>query len=77
MLALHVRQEPQSSSRGDALYSPCLAHGLVDEIEALVLPIIAGGGTSPFAAFTKSHQLRMLGIQSFESGAFVVRYAVA
>jgi dihydrofolate reductase len=59
------------------LFARCLTLGLVDEIEALVLPIIAGSGTSPFATLMESHRLRTLEIRSFESGAFVVRYAVA
>jgi dihydrofolate reductase len=59
------------------LFGVCLEHGLVDEIEALVLPIITGAGTSPFTTLKQAHRLRMLDIRSFESGAFVVRYALA
>ena len=58
------------------LFARCLDHGLVDEIEALILPLIAGAGSAPFAALQESHRLKLLELRSFESGAVLVRYAV-
>jgi dihydrofolate reductase len=59
------------------LFARCLNHGLVDEIEAMVLPIIAATGTSPFAELQRSQRLMLLQVRPFDSGAFVACYAVS
>ena len=63
-------------STGPKVLSVCLAHGLVDEIEVIVNPIISGRGNRAFEAKGESQALRLLGSRSLEGGTILAKYAV-
>jgi len=74
-----LREQPgqQILLAGDTdLLGFCLNHGLVDEVQVVVRPVVLGDGMAPFGDVQASHQLHLLELRPFASGAFVARYAV-
>ncbi len=61
---------------GPALFQTCLEHNLVDEIEVLINPIIAGQGEPALGVSTAARTLRLLETRALEGGPIVARYAV-
>lgn len=51
-----------------------LRSGLIDEIRALVNPVVLGAGRPMFAAVKERLRLRLLGVRTFGSGVVELRY---
>lgn len=51
-----------------------LAGGVLDEVRLVVYPIVLGGGTPLFADDASRHELSLIDVQRFESGATFHRY---
>nr|MDT0666698.1 dihydrofolate reductase family protein [Micromonospora sp. DSM 115978] len=47
---------------------------LIDEYEFVVLPVLAGHGTTLFAGLKERAELKLVGRQEFRSGAVALRY---
>ena len=59
------------------LTSPLLEHGLADEVNLIVYPVLLGTGKRFFAEGTPAHALTLDGTQAFPSGLIVNTYNVA
>jgi dihydrofolate reductase len=59
---------------GAELAGKALAHGLVDEIQILLVPVIVGGGKRALPADVKA-RLRLLDTRRFASGVVYAHYA--
>jgi dihydrofolate reductase len=62
---------------GAHLAASLLRAGLVDELEAIVYPVVLGAGTPLLPALTDRVKLRHVATRTFESGVVSVRYRVA
>lgn len=61
---------------GAALCATLLDHGLIDELEIMVLPVVAGNGTRQIGSLALKQALALIEVRSLPSGAVVLRYRV-
>jgi len=71
-----LKREPGKSMSvgGTALATSLARAGLIDEFRFYVMPTIVGSGTPTFAALGKHVDLTTLEVQTFTSGAVLLRY---
>jgi riboflavin biosynthesis pyrimidine reductase len=61
---------------GPGLLATLLDHGLVDDLEILVLPVVAGQGARQVGALARRQPLALAEARPLASGAVVLRYHV-
>ena len=61
---------------GGATIQGFLAAGLLNEIVVTMIPVVLGGGITPFGQLESEVQLTLLGAQEFDFGFVQMRYAV-
>ena len=61
---------------GPDLCATLLGHDLIDEIETLVLPRVAGSGTRSVGELARSHPLSLVEARALTSGAVFLHYQV-
>jgi dihydrofolate reductase len=59
------------------LVQTLLAHGLVDELQLMIDPLVVGGGKGIFPADGMLRPLRLVGSQVTSTGAILATYAPA
>lgn len=62
---------------GAVLAGAFLAHGLVDELQLYVHPVVVGAGRRPFPDAGVTADLTPLGTRTFGNGVTLLRYAMA
>lgn len=62
---------------GATLAASCIEHGLVDEYQLFVNPVVLGAGTPFFPALPNSINLRLIETKKFSSGVVYLRYKSA
>ncbi|RGP81460.1 riboflavin biosynthesis domain-containing [Fusarium longipes] len=62
---------------GGKLAAQCLEAGLVDTIEAAVMPVLLGNGIKMIEPISDNMRLSLSGTQSLESGILMTRYVVS
>src|SRR3954469_5382357 len=62
---------------GGVLGSALIEAGLVDEIGLSIQPVLVGGGTPAFLAFSRRVELELIEARPIAHGCVLVRYAVA
>lgn len=74
----HKTQEGKDVLVGSrSLIMQLLQHGLIDELQLMVHPVVAGSGSHLFADITDSMLLTLVRTQTFRSGAVLLCYAPA
>lgn len=61
---------------GGATIQGFLAEGLIDEIIVTIIPIVLGGGISPFGKLESQIELKKLSAEIYDFGFVQVRYSV-
>jgi dihydrofolate reductase len=59
---------------GATLAATLMKHGLIDEIQVFVMPVILGSGTPFFPALDDKINLKLIENRTFGSGAVFLRY---
>src|SRR5919197_4034907 len=73
----HMKQQPGKDMHavgGATLIGSLMNHGLVDEIQLLVNPIILGGGRALFKDVKDRHALKLVQAKRFKSGKVSLTY---
>jgi dihydrofolate reductase len=60
-----------------SIVSQLARHGLIDEVQLAVSPVLLGSGRSLLDGFAKPVRLELLGSESFPSGDVLLRYSPA
>jgi dihydrofolate reductase len=58
-----------------SLVSQLTEHGLIDEYQFVVMPVLLGGGLNMLTGLSKSTRLELLETKEYPSGKVVLRYA--
>jgi dihydrofolate reductase len=61
---------------GSALCAALLDHGLIDEVEILMLPVILGNGARQVGDLVRKQPLELIGVRALASGAVALHYRV-
>ena len=61
---------------GGATIRGFLVAGRLDEIVVTVVPVVLGGGISPFGQLTAEVELSLVQVEEFDFGYVQLRYAV-
>jgi dihydrofolate reductase len=59
---------------GASVAGVLMKHGLIDEVQLFVMPVILGSGTPFFPTLDQSIKLRLIETRTFSSGAVFLRY---
>lgn len=73
---VRLKQQPGKKIEvgGASIAATLLRHGLIDEVQLYVQPVILGGGTPMFPALAEARRLRLVDTRVFRSGVVFLRY---
>ena len=66
--------KPMFAFGGAAFARSLIAHGLIDQFELAILPIILGQGLPIFPALTQPRRLTLVSSKTFPKGAMINSY---
>ncbi|KAH7121799.1 dihydrofolate reductase-like domain-containing protein [Dactylonectria estremocensis] len=61
---------------GGNLATQCLEAGLLDSVEAAIMPVVLGGGIKMIDEFGRGARLKLMGSKALESGIIMTQYDV-